>query len=148
MEKKKCNKCEKEKEITNFSFKDKKNNRRSTICNECQKEYKNKWYHSNVENKENFRKTRLDTKKKIKIKMVEYLSGKYCTDCGEKNIITLDFDHKDGVEKKHNISHMVANAFSWESILSEISKCDIRCANCHRIRTAKQFGHYKLFGNI
>jgi len=146
MENKKCNKCENEKEITNFSFKDKKNNRRSTICNECQKEYKNKWYHSSIENKERFKNTRIETKKKLKINMLNFLKGKKCVDCGEDDIVTFDFDHRDSKTKSYSISKMISDAFSWKKILEEIKKCDIRCANCHRKKTAKQFGNYKMFG--
>jgi hypothetical protein len=38
----------------------------------------------------------------------------------------------------------VHQAYSWTSILAEINKCEIRCANCHRRRTALQFGWPKL----
>jgi hypothetical protein len=30
------------------------------------------------------------------------------------------------------------------ALRAEIEKCDVRCGNCHRIRTAKQFGSYRL----
>ena len=46
------------------------------------------------------------------------------------------------MEKRDAISNMVNRGYSWKSILIEIDKCDIRCANCHRRRTAKQFGWY------
>lgn len=56
-----------------------------------------------------------------------------CHDCGEKNHIVLDFDHLR--DKKYNISRMIHDGFSWRQIKKEIEKCEIVCANCHRIRT-------------
>lgn len=144
MKVKKCTKCNKEKNEEEFSFKNKKNEKRSTICNECQRVYKNKWYHKHKHNKENFRLTRLKNKQKLKTQMLEFLIGKSCLDCGEKDIVTLDFDHKNPSEKVCNISTMLSNSFSWIKILKEIEKCEIRCSNCHRKKTAKQFGSYKL----
>ena len=32
----------------------------------------------------------------------------------------------------------------WIRVTAEIEKCDVRCGNCHRIRTAAQFGSYRL----
>jgi hypothetical protein len=45
----------------------------------------------------------------------------------------LDFDHVRG-EKLYNVAKMAAG-YSWAKILVEIEKCDVVCANCHRIRT-------------
>jgi hypothetical protein len=77
------------------------------------------------------------TRKEIKnrIKAIKELNG--CVDCGAKNHIVLDFDHIK--EKKYNVSRMVHDGFSWEAIKKEIAKCEIVCANCHRIRTYKRF---------
>jgi hypothetical protein len=32
---------------------------------------------------------------------------------------------------------MISVGYSWEKIEAEISKCEVRCANCHRKRHAK-----------
>lgn len=51
--------------------------------------------------------------------------------CGESDIRCLDFDHIRG-EKDRNISRMVRDGYSLESIKREIEKCVVLCANCHR----------------
>ena len=72
-------------------------------------------------------------KQESKRKLVKIKQASGCVDCGENNHIVLDSDHiKD---KKYNISRMVHDGFSWKAILKEIQKCEVVCANCHRIRT-------------
>lgn len=67
-----------------------------------------------------------------------------CVDCGENDILVLEFDHVRG-EKKFNISTRIATSTRWETIKSEIDKCEVRCANCHRRKTAKTLNwKYKL----
>ena len=57
-----------------------------------------------------------------------------CSDCGyDVDPVALDFDHLG--DKKHAVAHMVTNRRSMEAILAEIDKCEVVCANCHRIRT-------------
>lgn len=57
----------------------------------------------------------------------------YCKDCNKQYpYYVLDFDHiKD---KKFTIGHFY-KASSKEKLLEEISKCELVCSNCHRIRT-------------
>lgn len=66
-----------------------------------------------------------------------------CKHCGIKNPVVLDYDHKDGTDKTCAVSNMLAHRYSLSVIKQEIRKCIVLCANCHRIRTAKQFGWYK-----
>jgi hypothetical protein len=80
---------------------------------------------------------------KVRAQVLEFLSSKKCEDCGESDPIVLDFDHI-GVNKKFkDVSKMLSGHYSWASVLKEIEKCEIRCANCHRRKTYKQF---KFFG--
>lgn len=74
--------------------------------------------------------------------ILEALSGG-CIDCGEKDIIVLEFDHIDRSTKKYTIAVM-RNAAGIVSIRDEIKKCEIRCANCHRRKTARENGSWRL----
>lgn len=71
-----------------------------------------------------------------------YLLDHPCVDCGETDWVVLDFDHVRGT-KLHNVSNLIQNGFSLDKIKLEISKCDVRCANCHRRVTAKRSNFYK-----
>jgi hypothetical protein len=60
-----------------------------------------------------------------------------CPDCGGKfHSVAMDFDHVSGAKVQH-ISRMVSQPhhYSWDALLAEIAKCEIVCANCHRVRT-------------
>ena len=63
-----------------------------------------------------------------------------CADCGYTgHPAALDFDHLPGVLKEADI----ARAVTWRctaNLLAEIAKCEVVCANCHRIRTQDRGG--------
>ena len=142
MESKKCGKCNEIKKESDFFFRNKKNNILHSQCKICYtKSRKNKEHYEKY--KEEY-KTRINSRKLIKSvenreKLIEYFKTHPCISCGERNPIVLDFDHRDEKEKKYGISKMICS-YNWESIEKEIGKCDVRCANCHRIRTSQQFG--------
>jgi len=69
------------------------------------------------------------------------LFGK-CVDCGETDWKVLEFDHRDRETKKGAVSKLYSNHYSLKTIKKEIKKCDIRCANCHKIKTRKQLGWF------
>ena len=78
-------------------------------------------------------------RQRAKIKLVEYKGGK-CEKCGyNKCIDALDFHHKDPNEKDFTIS---GKSWSFDRLKSEVDKCILVCANCHReihyeIKTAR-----------
>lgn len=72
--------------------------------------------------------------------LFDLLSKKSCVDCGESDPVVLDFDHKNPKEKLRPVSKLLSGHWSWKSVESEIEKCEIRCANCHRRKTYVQQG--------
>lgn len=63
-----------------------------------------------------------------------YKLDKGCIDCGyADDPVALDFDHRDPGLKIMNVAAMIT--YSWARIVAELDKCDVRCSNCHRIRT-------------
>ena len=65
---------------------------------------------------------------------VSQLKAQPCADCGGTfPPECMDFDHRPGVMKVDRVGHM--HTRTLDKVLAEIAKCDLVCANCHRIRT-------------
>ena len=72
--------------------------------------------------------------------LIDGIKNVPCLDCGGKfDPCVMDFDHVDPSEKEMNIG-VLARRCDTKRLMQEISKCEIVCANCHRLRT-KQKGH-------
>jgi len=64
--------------------------------------------------------------------LYEAKGGAKCSQCGyDKHTSALDFHHVDPETKKFTISSSLNR--SLKSLLEEIDKCVILCANCHRV---------------
>ncbi|MBI2674343.1 MAG: hypothetical protein HYX22_01230 [Candidatus Yanofskybacteria bacterium] len=136
-----CTKCKKEKSPNEFNFRVKNIGLRQYQCRECTRAFVRSHYQRNKEYyliKAKRRNTgqRLEARSYIK----EYLQKHSCIDCGESDIIVLEFDHKDNKFKE--VAGLVGH-YPLLKIKEEIKKCDVRCANCHRKKTAKKFGWSK-----
>ena len=70
----------------------------------------------------------------------EYLREHPCVDCGETNLIVLEFDHVRGT-KLFNMGEATSKGYSLKRVQAEVAKCEVRCANCHRQKTYKEAGH-------
>jgi hypothetical protein len=71
---------------------------------------------------------------------VEFLKNHPCVDCGESDLIVLEFDHL--TDKSFAVAYGIRNC-NWDSVLAEIAKCDVVCANCHGRRTAQRRGYLR-----
>ena len=69
------------------------------------------------------------------------LSESACADCGENDVVVLEFDHLG--TKLTEVSNMVAGGASVDSLNAEIARCDVVCVNCHRRRTARRAGWFR-----
>lgn len=71
----------------------------------------------------------------LKAWMLE-LKSKPCTDCNNCfPSCCMDFDHRPEHAKTYNVGSMFAHHYSKEIIEVALAKCEVVCANCHRIRT-------------
>lgn len=62
-----------------------------------------------------------------------------CVDCGyNAHPAALDFDHIDRLTKDRTVSWLVSHNAPMARIVAEIEKCEVVCANCHRIRTVER----------
>lgn len=144
MESKICSKCNNQKNVSEFPFRNKLQGKYHSYCLACSRKAVKKHYSKNVEKYvEKSRTRRKRVVGEINEKLYEYLLKHPCVDCGENDPVVLEFDHVRG-EKSYNISSLSWKLCSWKSILEEISKCEIRCANCHRRKTAKSFNWFKF----
>lgn len=69
-----------------------------------------------------------------------YLASHYCIDCGERDPVVLEFDH---VRDKKFVISAMGQSKTLKDVQEEIKKCVIRCANCHRRKTALQLRWHK-----
>ena len=139
---KKCRICKTDKEIFEFSYKNKEKEIRSSYCKECNKTYQRSHY-------QKYKKEYLiDSKERRAVRVKEnqqnaldFLLQNPCIDCAETDPMVLDFDHLR--DKKKGVCQMITEGYSWKTIKAEIAKCVVRCANCHRRKTMIEFGWFR-----
>ena len=136
-----CTKCKKDKNENDFAWKNKAKGKKASRCKECQKLISNDWYSKNTKKHLiNVKKNNTLYRDRNRDYVWEYLSSHSCIDCGQNNPIVLEFDHRNPEEKECEIYKLARSMVSMAKLKREIQKCEIRCANCHRIKTAIQFG--------
>lgn len=141
---KKCSKCLRLLDENEFNWKF-KFTRRSYHCKDCSRKYIQNHYKNNLDY---YIKKALKRNSMIKSRSYKFL-GPYllnhpCIDCGEKNILVLEFDHKDRKMKDGEISLIIQKGATLDKLIAEVEKCEIRCANCHRIKTAHENNSWKI----
>lgn len=116
-------------------------------CKYCQAEFGRLHYQKYKQvykERSRIRKNQILIENKPRLRI--YLSNHPCVDCGETDIRLLEFDHVYG-QKAGEITDLLREGFSWFTIETEISKCEVRCANCHRIKTFERSGNWRTSQN-
>lgn len=138
MDTKICSKCNQSKDIEEFSFHSpsKNDGKRRPDCKQCVRD-RTALYCQTFPDKQKARMKLVRIRAKLAAKqfVTTYLETHPCVDCGESDIIVLDFDHVRG-KKVCDVSYMVASGYRLWRIKAEIQKCEVRCANDHRRRHA------------
>jgi hypothetical protein len=122
------------------------------MVSECKRAYNHQWYLANRERLLAESKARyeanpqakyvsaLERKYRLRLLMRQEKEGKSCVRCGFDDTRALDFHHRDANLKEISVSRMWHTGWSIERIRAEIAKCDILCANCHRVLHAEARG--------
>lgn len=72
--------------------------------------------------------------REIHDRLIAYKVENGCKDCGyNAHHAALEFDHLPGYKKVSSPTTLAGRG--WNSVLTEIKKCDVVCSNCHSIRT-------------
>lgn len=126
-------------------FRERKGKRKGwfSYCINCQRLYGREHYAGNKQYY--FDKAKRNDAKylqRIREWLLAYFKEHPCIGCGETDLVVLEFDHRDGEEKEAEIGKLLSS-HNFSKLKREILKCDVRCANCHKRRTAKQFGTWR-----
>ena len=142
-----CIKCKEKRKEDDFCFRNKNKGIRQNTCKICTRKGIRGHYHRNQDYYLTKAKIR-NKKNRIVIQeyILDYLKSHPCIDCSETDPVVLEFDHIE--DKKKEIGYLLSGGFPLNTIKREITKCVVRCANCHRRKTAKDFNWYKLTDNM
>ena len=131
-----CSRCEQTLPIEAFSANRRRRDGRQTYCKSCKATVDRSWYERRGDTQRERNKGYIARNAQH---VWDYLLAHPCVDCGETDPIVLEFDHVRG-EKVFALSNMVQRQFSLAKLDAEIAKCEVRCANCHKRKTAREQG--------
>lgn len=134
LRKQRCSACHHWRPLTAFHVKNRATGRRQDKCTTCKAAYNRAWYERN-------RARHLAAVHLIRAAsyarnsaMVSAAKDRPCADCGRRfPPCAMDFDHVRG-QKSANIGELKSGV-ARQRLLDEMAKCEVVCANCHRIRT-------------
>lgn len=133
-----CGRCGRQKPLADFAWRRIKRGQRDNYCRPCRAAYKREHYARNRQRYIECANRR--TKRLVAERtgyLVAFLREHPCVDCGESDLIVLEFDHLR--DKSFPIAQGIRDR-PWRDVLLEIEKCDVVCANCHRRRTNRRGG--------
>jgi len=130
---KKCPRCKLDKPFSDFAKKKTGKNGLQARCRVCHSIYTRKHYEKNKKYYKD--KARKNDAKYIKrsANLINEKRDRPCMDCKKTYpICVMEFDHISD-DKLYNVSE--TKVYSIDTIKKEMAKCEVVCANCHRIRT-------------
>jgi hypothetical protein len=140
---KRCSGCSEDLPLDAFGPNKARRDGLQTHCRPCRSTYSSAYYERTKVRYADVRAAASARAKQQSIAFVhQHLAEHPCVDCGNADIRVLEFDHLG--DKTWNISVMLNGGYPPSLIASEIAKCDVVCANCHRIRTYSRGGSWRI----
>lgn len=113
---------------------------RCPVCTQAKVEYEFKF----PSQKPAYKRTYAANKRKQRQVLRDKLKSKPCTDCNQTfPPYCMDFDHIPELGPRlSSVGNIIQSAMDIKRVMEEIAKCELVCANCHRIRTHKRRQRY------
>lgn len=135
-----CGRCGNVKPLAAFAWRRTARGQYHNMCRPCHSAHHREHYLANKQRYVDQARARKDDLRRERTEyLLHYFESHPCTDCGERDPVVLEFDHLDAEAKAFTIGQALSDR-NWRSILDEIEKCEVVCANCHRRRTALRHG--------
>ena len=141
---KRCATCGVTTACTEFNRKRSRRDGLQEACRDCNRAASRRYY---AENRERHIQTIVartaKRRREAKTFLAAYLNDHPCVDCGTTDVRVLEFDHREPATKRAAVSVLAAEGYSLAAIRAEVGKCDVRCANCHLLRTSDQLNWWR-----
>lgn len=131
-----CSGCDRELSLTAFN---RAGDGHQHWCRDCFADY---FRERGDKHREQSRAARERRKQAARALVREHLTTHPCVDCGEDDLLVLEFDHH-RAEKEENVSRLVGAGAPLKRLEREIERCEVVCVNCHRRRTALRAGSFR-----
>ena len=125
---KKCTKCNTNKPLSDFNFKNKNKKEYQPRCTTCSRSAGKLNYNKNKNKIIKINNARSKNYREINRKWKSHLE---CSICNEKSQSCIEFHHI-AAENKINIVSKIMSSATLPAVLKEAKKCAVVCANCHR----------------
>ena len=133
-----CTKCGETKPLEAFPPVRRGEERLQTWCRDCFAAYGRAYYRRHRDSqKARLLRNSATTRADNRAMAIAYLRAHPCVDCGEADVVVLQFDHLR--DKRTDVATLINSGATWHLIEEEIAKCEVRCANCHRMMTALRY---------
>ena len=130
-----CTRCGEIKPLDAFAKNSKRKDGRQSWCRYCKSTYDKQQYHANSERRRQIKDANKRNRNRNREFVQRYLKiFGACKHCYYGDHRVLDFHHLDGSKKEFNIAH--GKYYSLAKLKTEMRKCIVLCANCHRIEHA------------
>ncbi|MBX3468895.1 MAG: hypothetical protein KF878_18655 [Planctomycetes bacterium] len=108
---------------------------RQSRCKECAQSWEREHYRADPGRRDAIAKRNEAQRDLIRAYLLDYFSTHPCVDCGVADPRVLEFDHVRGV-KVAAVAALIGRSLA--SVVAEVVKCEVRCGNCHRRKTARE----------
>jgi hypothetical protein len=124
-----CSTCNEWRPLTGFHTNTGTKRGLSNRCRECHADYV-RTDQTREKNREHARRRTAEARA-----LLAKLRDQPCADCGGRfPACCMEFDHIDPAGKMFTLPNLIGGGIT-KRFLDEIAKCQVLCANCHRIRT-------------